>query len=178
MFGARRVARRTARRTTRRVARRRMPAPAPAPAPAGAPASQGTPAGTPATSYILLAGEGGSPPIKISQQDAQRIQEDTGLPPEQLEDNDLKESMQELNIQSVPLTPQDQAALGMQPSPPPQTPPGSTVVVRRPPPAPPAPPVNPQTSVEQQLESLQGMKDKGLISEDDYNAKKKQVLGI
>lgn len=37
-----------------------------------------------------------------------------GLPPEQLEDNDLKESMQEQNIHSVPLTPQDQQMLGMQ----------------------------------------------------------------
>jgi hypothetical protein len=147
-----------------------MPAPQPA-APAGsapgaAPGSQTTVA----TSFILIAAEGASPPIKLSTQDAQRIQENTGLPPEQLEDNDLRESMQELNIQSAPLTQQDKAALGMPTTPQTQAS-GSTTVARQ-------QPINPQVSTEQQLESLQNMKNQGLISEDDYNAKKKQVLGI
>lgn len=151
--------------------RRRIPVTAPAPAPS--PGAAGTTAAAPPVNYVLIAGEGSSPPIKLTEQEAHRIQEDTGLPPEQLEDNDLRESMQELNIQSHPLTPQDQAALGMQPSPAPQAPPGSsTTVVRQPPPA------SPQASIEQQLQSLQSLREKGLITEDDYNAKKKQVLGI
>jgi hypothetical protein len=156
--------------------RRNMPAPAPAPPP-------GAPPGTPPVNYILLAGEGSSPPIKITQQDAQRIQEDTGLPPAQLEDNDLQESMKELNIHSVPLTPQDQQMLGIPVTP---TGTGSTTVVQHstPPPAPaaapmpPPGPANPQAAMEQQLESLQDMKNKGLISDSDYEAKKKQVLGL
>jgi len=108
----------------------------------------------------------------MTTQDAQRIQEDTGLPPAQLENNDLRESMQELNIHSAPLTPQDQQALGMPVTPQPQ--PGTTTVMHQAPP----PPANPQSSMEQQLQSLQNMKEQGLISDDDYNAKKKQVLGI
>lgn len=151
-----------------------MPAPAPAPPP-------GAPPGTPPVNYILIAGEGSSPPIKITQQDAQRIQEDTGLPPAQLEDNDLAESMKELNIHSVPLTPQDQQMLGIAPTP---TGGGSTTVVQQKAPVtptastPPPPPANPQAAMEQQLQSLQDMKNKGLISDSDYEAKKKQVLGI
>ena len=125
--------------------------------------------GAPAAGYVLLAGEGGSPPVKLSQQDAQMIQQHTGLPPDQLEDNDLNQAMQELNIHSLPLTPQDQSALGIQPS--------STVIVHRHPSAPP-PPSNPQATIEQQLQSLHEMVDKRLITEDDYNAKKKQMLGI
>ena len=35
----------------------------------------------------------------------------TGLPPQQLEDKDLDQAMQELSIQSQPLTAEDQAAL-------------------------------------------------------------------
>ena len=120
MFGMRRrMVRRTARRTSRRVIRRNMamqgaaqgaPQGQPQAAPQGAPQGQqqGANAGGQA---IILAGEGNSPPIKLSQADAQKIQEHEGMPPEQLEDNDLKESMQELNILPLPLTPEDQAAL-------------------------------------------------------------------
>ncbi len=139
-------------------------------APPPPPAQPGAPAPPPPQSYILLAGEGSSPPIKLTQQDAQRIQEDTGLPPAQLEDNDLKESMQELGIHSQPLTPQDQAALGIPPTPAPGS---TTTVVTRPPPATPQP-----SSIEQQLQSLTDLKNKGLISPEDYEAKKKQILGI
>lgn len=37
--------------------------------------------------------------------------EATGMPPENLEDQDLQETMAELNIQSQPVTPEDEAAL-------------------------------------------------------------------
>jgi len=65
--------------------------------------------------YILLAGEGGSSPVKLSQSDAQRIEEHTGYPPADLEDFDLKQSMQELNIHSAPLTDGDYRNLGIEP---------------------------------------------------------------
>jgi len=168
MFGARRVARRTARRTSRRTSRRMMAMAAPPPPPP--PSSPGAPppaATGPPVNYVLLAGEGSSPPIKLTQQDAQRIQESAGIPVDQLEDNDLKEEMQQLNIHPVPLTPQDQAALGIAP-----TPQGTTTTIMHPS-APPA-----QPSLEQQLTNLDGLKHKGLITEDEYTAKKRQILGI
>lgn len=144
------------------------------PAPATAPPA-GSPPGTPPVSYVLLAPDGNSPPIKLTTTDSQKIQESAGLPVEQLEDNDLKEEMQDLNIKSQPLTQQDYAALGMQPP----AAAGTTVVHHSAPPSPtPSAPTNPTASLEQQLKSLDNLKTSGLITEDDYNAKKKQILGI
>jgi Short C-terminal domain len=118
--------------------------------------------------YFLLPSDSGSPPLKLSRTDAQRIQEHTGYPPEEIEDYDLQNAMQELNIHPAPLTPDDYRAVGMEP---PQG--GSTtVVVQR------SHPGAPQKSLEEQLKSLHDLQQNGLISEEDYNAKKKQLLGI
>ncbi|MEA3326203.1 MAG: hypothetical protein U9R53_02710 [Chloroflexota bacterium] len=90
----RRTTRRTARRVTRRVrrrVRRRIVI---------------------VGGMMVLAASGTAAAIKLSQQDAQKIEKHTGLPPDQLEDQDLNQAMQELNIQSQPMTPEDQAAIG------------------------------------------------------------------
>jgi Short C-terminal domain len=167
MFGARRVARRTARRTARRVSRRQSLL-APEPESTSPTEYAGhSPAGE---RYILLPEDSGSPPLKLSQTDAQRIQEHTGYPPEELEDHDLQQSMQELNIHSASLTPQDYNAMGMHP--PAQSELGTVVVHRT------HPNLISQASIEEQLKSLHNLQQSGLITEDDYNAKKKQLLGI
>jgi hypothetical protein len=164
MFRGRRVARRTARRTARRVSRRQMLY---AQEPTFSEEGYGTSSPTPSGGYFLLAGENGLPPIKLSQSDAARIEEQAGYPPADLEDADLRETMHELNIYSAPLTEQDYSTLGMQPVP--LAGGGTTVVQHR---------THPHQSLEEQLTSLYSLKEKNLISEDDYNAKKKLVLGI
>ena len=60
---------------------------------------------------VVLAASAGAKAVKLSQQDAQKIEEATGMPPEELEDEDLQETMAELNIQSQPVTAEDEAAL-------------------------------------------------------------------
>jgi hypothetical protein len=60
---------------------------------------------------VVLAASAGAKAVKLSQQDAQKIEEATGMPPEDLEDDDLQETMAELNIQSQPVTPEDEAAV-------------------------------------------------------------------
>ena len=60
---------------------------------------------------VVLAASAGSKAVKVSEQDAKKIEESTGMPPEDLEDQDLQEAMTELNIQSQPLTPEDEAAI-------------------------------------------------------------------
>jgi hypothetical protein len=45
---------------------------------------------------------------KMSTADAQRIEEHTGVPPEELEDEDLEAAMDELGIQKQPMTEADQ----------------------------------------------------------------------
>jgi len=145
----RRVARRTARRTTRRVmrrVRRRM-------------VRRTVVVG----GMIVLAAAGTAAAIKLSQQDAQRIEEHTGLPPEQLEDQDLEQAMQELNIQPQPLTPEEQAAMAQQGDhTPPQSPPSQIT----------------QSDYLVELEKLGELRDKGIITEEDFQAKKKQLLGL
>lgn len=109
--------------------------------------------------FMLLAAGGTYAAVKLSQQDAQRIEEHTGLPPDQLEDQDLNQAMQELNIQSQPLTEEDQAALGSAA------------------PAADESPAN-DTSYLDELEKLADLRDKGILTEDEFEAKKKDLLGL
>jgi hypothetical protein len=109
--------------------------------------------------FMLLAAGGTYAAVKLSQKDAQRIEEHTGLPPDQLEDQDLEQAMQELNIQSQPITAEDQAALGS---------------------APPAAEKTPasDSSYLDELEKLAELRDKGILTEDEFEAKKKDLLGL
>ena len=141
---ARRVARRTARRTTRRVARRVRRRVRRRTVFVGG--------------MMVLAASGTAAAIKLSQQDAQRIEQHTGLPPDQLEDQDLNQAMQELNIQSQSLTPEEQAALDPQQS---QTSAGVE-----------------QPDYITELEKLGELRSIGVITDEEFEAKKKQLLGL
>jgi len=112
---------------------------------------------------VVLAAAGTAAAIKLSQQDAQRIEEHTGLPPEQLEDQDLEQAMQELNIQPQSLTLDEQAALAPQSD---QAPVQSS------------PPKTAQADYLSELEKLGELRDKGIITEEEFQAKKKQLLGL
>jgi len=112
---------------------------------------------------VLLAASGTAAAIKLSQKDAQRIEEHTGLSPQELEDQDLEQAMQELNIQSQPLTPEEQAALAPKSD---QTPAQSSS------------PKTTQADYLAELEKLGELRDKGIITEEEFQAKKKQLLGL
>ena len=143
----RRVARRAVRRTTRRVVRRTRRRIVRRTVMVGG--------------MVVLAAAGTAAAIKLTQQDAQRIEEHTGLPPEQLEDQDLQDAMAELNIQSQPMSPGDQAALAQ---------PGG---------APAGAPAAPaQENYLAELERLADLRDRGVITVEDFEAKKKQLLGL
>jgi hypothetical protein len=113
---------------------------------------------------VVIAAAGTAAAVKMSKQDAQRIEEHTGLPPEQLEDQDLQEAMQELDIQGQPVTAQDQAALAGAPAA------GA--------PAQQAPAAAPQQSYLQELERLAELRDRGILTDEEFAAKKKQLLGL
>jgi adenosylmethionine-8-amino-7-oxononanoate aminotransferase len=106
---------------------------------------------------VLLAAGGTYAAIKLSKSDADRIEQHTGLAPEELEDEDLQQAMDELNIQSQPLTPEDEAALGAEPAP--QA-------------------AAPEPSYLEELEKLGNLRDQGIITEEEFEAKKKQLLGL
>lgn len=119
---------------------------------------------------VVLAAAGTSAAIKLSQRDAQRIEEHTGLPPQDLEDEDLNQAMQELNITPQTLTPEDEAALTQQtfaPAESSQTPGVPTSVSS----------TRSQDYIAE-LEQLADLRDKGIINSEEFEAKKKQLLGL
>ncbi len=61
--------------------------------------------------FVLLAGAGTAAAVKLSQKDAERIEEQTGTPAEELTEEELVAAMEELGIQSIELTDDDQAII-------------------------------------------------------------------
>ncbi len=61
--------------------------------------------------FVLLAGAGTAGAVKLSQKDAERIEEHTGAPAEELTEEELVAAMEELGIQSIELTDDDQAII-------------------------------------------------------------------
>jgi hypothetical protein len=48
---------------------------------------------------------------KLTQKDAQAVEQHTGKPPEELSEEELAQAMTELNIQGEPVTPADEQAM-------------------------------------------------------------------
>ena len=53
----------------------------------------------------------GGAAYKLSESQAQQIQQHTGMPPEDMTEEQLEQAMDDLNIEEQKLTPQDQAAI-------------------------------------------------------------------
>jgi hypothetical protein len=149
----RRGARRTARRTTRRVMRRTR--------------RRFIRRTVLIGGMVVLAASGTAAAIKLTQKDAQRIEEHTGLPPQELEDEDLQQAIQELNIQPESLTPEDESALAQQEGAAPAPPAASAPVADA-----------GQPTYLAELQELAKLRDEGIITAEEFEAKKKQLLGI
>jgi hypothetical protein len=96
-----RMARRTARRTTRRTVRRR----------GGMRRRRRRRRLVVAGGFVLLAAAGTAAAVKLTQQDSERIAEHTGTPAEDLTEEELVAAMEDLGIQSIELTDDDQAII-------------------------------------------------------------------
>ena len=114
---------------------------------------------------VLAAGGAAYAGVKLAQKDADRIEEQTGVPPEELSDEDLQAVMDELNIQSMELDDDDRAALAAAEGAEPET-------------APPPAASASDTSYLDELERLAALRDQGIISEQEFEAKKSQLLGL
>jgi hypothetical protein len=144
--GMRRTARRTTRRTVRRHRRRRRRR-------------------IMVGGMVLLAVGGAAyGAVKLSQKDADRIEEHSGSSVEEMTEEELVAAMQELGIQSIELTDDDKAALTTETG----SAPGAG--------AQPAPP--PEASYLDELERLAALRDQGVITDDEFEAKKAQLLGL
>jgi len=115
---------------------------------------------------VVIAAQGRANAIKLSQQDAKRIEQHTGLPAQELEDQDLQSAMQELSIQPQPLTPEDRATLNQPADRPQSTQPASTESPQN------------QQDFHSDLVKLAELRDKGILTEEEFEAKKRKILGL
>lgn len=94
---------------------------------------------------------------KMSKKDADRVEQYTGMPPEELEDADLQQAMTDLNIPQQTVTAQDQEVGGA-----PASDAGGAA----------------GGDVLAQIEQLAKLKDAGVLTEEEFTAKKRQLLGM
>jgi hypothetical protein len=92
---------------------------------------------------------------KLSKRDAQRIEEDSGRSVDEMSDEELKKYMDERNIQPEKMTDDDHAYADEMGK---SSEDGSDNL--------------------DDLERLSHLKDEGVITEDEFEAKKKQLLGL
>jgi len=103
---------------------------------------------------------------KMSSRDADRIEEHTGVPPEELEDADLEQAMDELGIEKQTVTAADQEEGAADA--------GATAPAA----APAAAPAGGGSSDLGQLEKLAELHAQGILTDEEFAAKKKQILGL
>lgn len=123
---------------------------------------------------VMLAAGGTAAAIKMSQQDADRIESHTGASVEELTEEELTNAMRELGIQSIELDANDQAIINQGAAPAAQAP----TPVAPETPAPQAPAAATGTSMADEIERLADLRDRGIITEDDFVAAKKKLLGL
>jgi hypothetical protein len=111
---------------------------------------------------VLLAAGGTAAAIKLTQKDADRIEAHAGASVEELTEEELAQAMRDLGIQSIELDENDRAIITEQEGQAPA----------------PAAAATPQESYLDELERLAGLRDRGIISDDDFEAKKRQLLGL
>ncbi len=125
---------------------------------------------------VAIAVKGTSNAIKLSQQDAQRIESHTGQKPEDLSEAQLEAAIEELDIETQELTDAEVATIeaadaeseAVSSSAPPTTPPAAALVTAAP----------SQSDYIDELKRLAELRDAGIITAEDFEAKKKQLLGL
>jgi predicted Zn-dependent peptidase len=128
---------------------------------------------------VLAVGGAAYGAVKLSQKDAQRVEEHTGASVEELTEEELVAAMKDLGIESIELSDEDKAALAAEGG---QAEVGGATVSyegqpQAGPAAPPAPPEAAPSYIEE-LEKLAALRDQGIISEEEFAAKKAQLLGL
>jgi hypothetical protein len=98
---------------------------------------------------------------KMSQKDADRIEQHTGVNPEELEDAELEQAMSELNIDQQTVTSEDLEQGGASPA-------GAT----------PAASTEHSSDFIDEIERLAALRDQGILTDADFDAKKQQILGL
>lgn len=118
----------------------------------------------------------GGAAYKIGQSSAQKIEQATGKKPEEMTPEELEATMEQLGIDQEELTEQDMAAIDQYQAaaPPAAAPPAAPAA----PAQPAAPPAAAQPSYLDELKKLAELRDAGIVTEEEFEAKKKQLLGL
>jgi len=101
----------------------------------------------------------------MSKSDQQRIEEHTGQSAEDLTDEELEQAMDELGIEKQELDEQDQSYIDQQASEDGGTPVSSAALAGEP-------------DYLNELERLGHLRDEGYITDEEFEMKKKQLLGL
>ena len=97
---------------------------------------------------------------KMTSRDADRIKEHTGVDPEELTDEELAQAMDELDIEQQVLTDEDREEASAAPA------------------APAPAEASGGASDLEQLEKLAQLRDAGVLTDEEFEAKKRQILGL
>ncbi len=103
---------------------------------------------------------GGALAYKLTHKQTEQIEAATGVPVDEMSDEEIQGAMDQLGIQGEPLTAEEQAQAAAQP-------PEATAADA---------PAEPDYIA--QLTQLAALRDQGILTEDEFEAKKKQILGI
>ena len=112
---------------------------------------------------LLAVGGAAYGAVKLSKKDADKIEEHTGASVEELDEDELLTAMQELDIQSEELDENDKATIAKES--------GSAQTA-------PVASAKPEPSYLDELDRLAALRDQGVISDDEFEAKKSQLLGL
>jgi hypothetical protein len=111
---------------------------------------------------VLAVGGAAYGAVKLSQNDANRIEEYSGSSVEEMTEEELVAAMRDLGIQSIDLSDEDKAAVAADSA--------ETAVV--------AAPAQAAPSYLEELEKLAALRDQGIITEEEFTAKKNLLLGL
>ncbi len=98
---------------------------------------------------------------KMSKKDADRVKQHTGVDPEELEDAELEQAMRELDIDQQKVTSEDLEEGGA---------PASATG--------PAASSGGSTDYLAELEKLAALRDQGILTDEEFETKKRQILGL
>ena len=117
---------------------------------------------------LLILGATAGVAYKLGKNQAQKIQDYTGYPPDQLSEEDLQAAMNDLNIQPEPLNDEDKRDIAaMESSANANTTPATS-----------APTASGSLDYTEELKKLAELRDAGIITQEEFDAKKKQPLGL
>jgi L-fucose isomerase-like protein len=116
---------------------------------------------------VLLAAGGAATAIKMSKDDAKKIEKETGVSVEELTEDELAAAMKKLNIQSIELDENDKAIVAKETGQESKNTLTSAPVKQ-----------NDQPSYLKELEQLKKLLDQGVITQEEFEAKKAQLLNL